>query len=915
MSTLALILIAVLLFIWCGIGPTLILLQKPSRYRLAAIPLIGICSAVLFTYFIARFGLAGRPIAAVALIFFGIIGILGWWIGRPSSAEWFSVLPVALFCLAALGITAWPLIRMGYDNYWGAANPDHALYISVIDYLDTHPFGVVPSEYFGTYSVLGAARVKLVNYDNSVILGISYFFSMLSLLTSVPVVLLFGVMTAAVACLIPSSTFVLCELGLNLPRRVSLAAAGLTACSSLVAYTFYLHSLGAMTVIAILPVGVAVALDYFRNPRPRKLTLVALVFVALYYDYFPGFAMLGLATASIALFALFTRKSNARAVLSMGICIIVAVLAISTTQAATIFHRLVREANGGQFSKSNELLVSFALTLTERGLPFFWGLRLPYSPDVALFGDVEGLFHVSLALAAIFFLGLALATRRRLSGIGGEYVCGVSAILGLVLLYALNGTGGYGAFKIAAWIHPLMLVGLAASMMGSWQWLWIRGRRLVSLLPLCVLAAYAATNLASAFSFGMESMGGSGASSNNAPRLQLKDFRQLQKVADTWGSSGVLVALPDAVAQAWLVPFFRHAVAEFVPQVSLAAKDSLPRLHREMPTGKYVLYWADDSQEVSGVHSDSAVWRNDKFELTPLAALHDVLLFGQGWYRKEGVNSSPFEGLRHLRWLRKRGELLILNPSPRPKQVLFGLIAGYGNSSLVRHIDVYLNGTKFDEIVLRARGRVLTRAFTATAPWTQLELAIREDALPLPRRHALWNRWVPRDARRLNIAVTEISLIDADQTGSLVESALDFKPGNRIDGLVNGVFQDGWIGDTADVLLRVPTRPAALEIDGIVPGVPSFSFPYKISLSIDGAPVEGLRIANPGEFHLSMPLRGRDLVEGREVRLRLGPLATFNGSSSGLNSDARTLSVWLKHIAFVGARPDQKVIAASPFRN
>lgn len=910
MISLALILTAVLLFIWCGTGPALILLRKSGAYRIAAIPLIGLCSGVLFTWFIARFGLPGRPIAAIALLFFGLLGIAGLWFGRPSRAEWLSGLPVAFCCLAALAIAAWPLIRMGYDNYWGAANPDHALYISIIGYLDTHPFGVVPNDYLGTYYTLSGARTMMLSYDSSVILGISYFFSMLSLLTGVPVALLFGVMTAAVACIVPASAFVLCELGLNLPRRVSLVAAGLAACSSLVAYTLSLHSLGAMTVIAILPVGIAAALDYFRAPEPRGLAAAALIVTASYYDYFPGFAMLGLATAAIALVALFTRKTSIRAAISMGISTIVLGLAVSGTQAVTNFHRLLQETNGGQFSRTNELLVSFALVLTERGLPFFWGLWLHYGLNPTQLGEVAR-FYGSLLLSALLTVGLALSVRRRMSGIGVEYVCGVGAILGLVIFYAIDGSGGYGAFKIAAWIHPLILVGLAGSMMGAWRWLRIGDHRRLSYLPLAALAACAGGNLANAVTAGRESMGGAGAISNNAPGLQLKDFRQLQKVADTWGSAGILVALPDGWAQAWLVPFFRHAVVELFPQVSLAAEDSSPRLKREAPTAKYVLYWADDSQEMSGIHSNAAVWSNGKFELSPLAALHDDMFFGLGWYRKEGVAGSQFEGNRSLRWLRKRGELLILNPSQKPKRLLMGLTAGYGNPSPVRHIDLYMNGVKFDEIDIRAHRRVLTRPFTATAPWTQVEMAIREDALPLPRQHPLWNSWVPADARKLNVALTEISLIDPDQADSLVESSVDFRPGSRTNGLANGIFLDGWIGSTADVLLRVPAHPAALEITGMMPGVRSLTFPYRIPLSIGGTPVEGLTIAAPGEFHISAPLKGVDLQEGRDVLIRLGPLATFNGFSG----DSRTLSVVLKQVAFAGAQPGPTAGGAALTRN
>lgn len=912
MNTIFVVLIAVALLLWCGMGPTLLLLRKPSPYRLPAIPVIGLCSCVVLTFFLARFGLTGRSIAMAALVIFGVCNVLGWWVGRPSIAEFRSAIPVALFCFAAVAIAAWPLMRMGYGNYWGFANPDHAFYITVLSYLDAHSFGLPDSSYFSGFHELTGEGLANIPYGTSAILGISYFISMLSRLTNIPIPLLFGVSTAAVACIVPSSVFVLCSLGLQLPRRVSLVAAGLTACSSLVAYTFYLHSLGTMTVIAILPVGVASVLDYFRDPRFQKLALPALIFAGACFDYFPLFAILGLATASIALWAWFTGKARAGAVAVMGICSIGAPLAVWGPQVVTIFHRMLAESSfeGTQFSRTNELLVAFALVLTERGLPFFWGLRLPFGVGTGLFAW--------LAVSALFFLGLGLGIWRKLSGLCGEYFCAIGAILGLVVVYAVKGTGGYGAFKIVAWIHPLVLAGLGASMMGLWHWLRIHGHRVLSLLPLLVLSAYAGLNLANALQLGRESMGGDGASLNNAPRLELKDFRELQEVAERWGSAGIVLALPDSVAQYWLMPFLGHSsgVTQFFPHIPLNVEDSSPLLTRDPPMGAYVLHWADGSQEVSGLPLDAAVWRNRRFALTPLAAFHDVMIFGQGWYRKEGVDNSPFEWQRHLRWLRKRGELLILNPSSKQKQVALDLVAGYGNSSPERHIDFYLNGEKFDEIDLHSQARVLTRPFTATAPWSQLELAIREDASPLARDHALWNRWVPTDARRLNVGVSAVSLIDAGQTDASLESAMNFGPGKKVEGTVDGVYADGWIGESANVVLRVPARPEAIEIAGSIPGVSCFHFPYQVALALDGAPIEGARILVAGEFHLRVPLRGIGLVPGRAVRIALGPFSTFTGRSQGSNNDDRKLSILLNRIALVGtAEQDEKAGGKPPSRN
>jgi hypothetical protein len=490
------------------------------------------------------------------------------------------------------------------------------------------------------------------------------------------------------------------------------------------------------------------------------------------------------------------------------------------------------------------------------------------------------------------------------SGVGTEYICAVGAIFGLIVFYGIDGSGGYGVFKLAAWIHPLLLAGLTASMIGLSRWLTVSGHRGLSLLPLCVLLAYVGFNVPYAIHLGAESVGRAHASVNNAPQLQMEDFRELQQVSERWGKEGIVVALPDPVVQRWLVPFFTSAITQFFPVIHLNVEDSQPRPERREPLGKYLLGWADNSHEIVHSSPHSVIWRNRVFALTPLAECSNVMIFGLGWYRKEAVSNSPMEWQHQFRWLRRRGELLILNPSTHPKRILLNVISGFGNASPARHIDVYLNGTKFDEIDFSAQARVVTRPFVAGGPWSQVELAIREEAKPLARNSSLWNRSVPADARRLNIAVTEAALIDADQTGDALESTIEFGPGKRSSGLVRGVYPDGWIGEAADITLRIPPRPIALEINGTVPDAKPFSFPYQVALSLDGVRLEQLRIAKPGKFRVRVRITGIDLVAGRPAQLTVGPLATFSGRALRLNDDARMLSLLLTRVAFATGSPD-----------
>lgn len=910
MTTTLAILSALFLYFLCGAGPALLLLPRNiGPQRLVAIPVVGLCGGILFTLFLARFGLTGHTIGVAALVFFSLLALAAVLKAPPSRAELKSALPVAILCLAGGAVVAWPLIYEGYGDYWGYANPDHALYIPIFEYLHTHPFGVPQADFLGTFRSLGLDAALKIGYDNSVILGISYFFSMLSMTTGIPVSLLFGVVTASVAVLVPASVFLLCNLALGLSRSACLVITGLSACSSLVAYTFYLQSLGTMTVMVILPAGIAFTVSYLNRPRWQVLLLLAMLVVGMYYDYFPGFAILGLAMAGISASGVLTRKYALRPVFILGGTVLAGLAAVSHGQALVILHRLLAESFSSRLAtKEEELFVSFALALTERGLPFFWGLRVPYLPvPPTLLGSSDLTFAALFGLSACMFAVLGFCAWRRFSGICTEYFWAVGPTLTLMSLYVVTGNG-YGAFKLIAWIHPLMLPGLAAGCFGILLLLRRTRFRALSVLPSFLLLAWAVLNVTYAVELGRNSLGisitGEG-SLNNAPRLRFRAFRELQNVADAWGGQGIVIAVPDAVAQRWIMPFFRRSQSEFFPRVDLNVTDSVTRAVRAHPRGEFVLHWTDDSQELFGGPLDSAVWRNESFALTPLKSCRDILFFGTGWYRKELVPGSRSRWRHSFRWLRKRGELMVLSPSGRPKRLILKLVAGYGDPAPDRHLDLFLNGVKFDEIQFSGQTRTLSRPFAPTPPWSQIELAVRETAKPLPRKHALWNRWVPADARRLNVAIAEVALVDAQETDDGVQSAVSFNsPEDMNRAFLDGIYEDGWVGAAASIRLRVPAEPEAIKIAGTVPGVRVFSFPYRLDLYLDGKAAGQYYVSQAGAFRIRIPAGNLKipLRPGWPVTLTIRPSGTFDGYSLGTSQDRRSLSILLSEVALTGGQ-------------
>ena len=259
--TLLAIVSALILLYFCGFGPTLLLINpKESPYRVVVMPALGLCCHIVFSIFLAQFSLNGSTISAIVLPFFACLAVMGWRRSGLSRQEWRRAAPALLLGLFAAALVGWPLVRNGVGNYWGLANPDQAFLTPVLEWIQGHPLGI-PPEYRDKFHYLGGFR----DIPQNTLLAIFYFTSTVSLITAVPIGLLFNVTGLCMVYLTPCSVYVLCD-ELGLPRGTCISATGAVACSALAAYTFYLDSLAAMTLIAVLPLCVALALRLLKKP-------------------------------------------------------------------------------------------------------------------------------------------------------------------------------------------------------------------------------------------------------------------------------------------------------------------------------------------------------------------------------------------------------------------------------------------------------------------------------------------------------------------------------------------------------------------------------------------------------------------------------------------------------------------------
>lgn len=906
-----------LLLAFFGFLPVALLVRQPSSgERILLAPVLGLCTVILVTNVLAFLGLTGTTIAIVTLAAFGALLCafpfrrrLGYrsvqsasqslrsriraLILEPvtplSTGELRESLAPLLVAVTATLFIAWPLLWFGYADYWGFANPDEALYMHVIQRLQTHAFGVPTlEEAYGLYSP-----------NNSVIIGVCYIPSILSVLTGVPAEFFFGILCAAAVILTPLSVYYLAAFGFRLRPRLALSAAIASGCSSLLANTFYIHALGSLCLGVLLPVGVCLCLQYVDEPSDQRSVLVALVGAAMFYCYYPGFAVMAAIWVLIIVGAWIRRAISIKHVRHVTAALVILLVGTFIFQFGVISKQLLVESLSSRLraEPGNEVLMFFGLSLTEELAPFFWGFKLPMTPFT--FGGA----NPEIAFWGLFGVGLLLGTAllssfvKRVSGLRVEYRL-ILIVIALSLGAYTLGRNGYGLFKLVGWVHTFALIGLVASMFGLFDLLRRRKRlwRIVAVAPLLVLTVYVGLNLIQSITLCLATVRkGAWGGLHNARGFELRDFRTLEGLDAAWGRQGFNLALPDPVLQRWAVPFLKSPRLLFFPIIDLRVADSdSPEAERRLRFAgdrfrdPYVLR-ADDIVEDNTRARCRTLWSNGPFMLVDTAQCRDMMTLGSGWYRMEESPGNPIHWQRKFRWLRKRGELLVFYPSNLPQRLHFTAVCGYGNPLPQRTVRLYLDGVQFDEIRIYGYARVASRPFTARRPWSRIEFEVQETAQPLPRLHALWNSWVPRDPRLLNLALSDIGLAPESESAPPARF-LDFRSQEQFSKMMlNGVYPDRWIGNEARIELPIPAGTDSLELGGMVPAIKTFSFPYSIQLLADGRRICEEKIVRPGSFQVRCQLNQSDLPV-RTIAIR--PAATFV-----THADPRPLSIRVDHLA------------------
>lgn len=876
MTTALFTLLSVVLMFWFGFGPILLLLpgQEDGR-RVLLLPFAGLSGHILVSVVLAQFELTGHAISVISLVLFS--GLAFWGLSRsPLTRQELrdSAVPLAIG-LATLVFIAWPLFHSGFGHYWGYANPDQPWLGRVLDWIHLHPYGPVGG---------ASAGDTFRGVPENTLLAMFYFISTVATLTGTGPSLLFNVVQASLIPLVPIGVFLFAG-GLGLPRRTALLVSVTLACSSLVAYTFYLDSLGALSVIGFVPASLALLLEFGETGSFRYAALLSGICAAMYYNYMGATGVLIVFLGALGLHLLLSRKLSIRRLLGL-VALTAGLIAFAWTPLAVDNLRLfLLESVSNRLVAAkapipdSEILNGFALAFTEQGIPFFWGLKL-HAAQFAPWHLVAGF---------LCFILLALSISPRVSQLPRAFVWILAAAILPVVAYTFKGNG-YGVYKLAAWISPFLITGLIATLLGFARLLREHQLRKLAVVPYLAIAAYIGINgvltvRLAAFTQSAPLAG----THQSLVDIPPEDVRQLRELNATTYDHNILVMLGSGVTQLWASEDLPFPKGRPFRALGILTQESVPTTETKAVPEQYVLHLNNRKLDVVDPPEGPHVWSNGSFALSRLDQIQNALFTGLGWYRIEtSATAAPYWRKRY-RWLRKRAEFLLFNPRPGPQRLLITMIGGYGSQDPVRHVAFLLNGRQFDEVEFSGYTRILTKPFSAAPPWAQIELAVREDVTPLPRTRSLWASWVPAESRRLNVAVSEAVVVDGASAGPCV-SRFDVK--KELEGqptaLVENLWPDGWIGAEAAFHLLYPPDGRQMEITGMLPQAPGMSVPYPIFVEINERPVGEVTITNFGEFRAVIPLPdGPGSLANQVVRVRLKPSATFRGE----NNDTRALSL------------------------
>lgn len=886
LETAGLFLLVILVAGVCGFGVVNLLLPDEYREEFAFLIMppigYGFFSWIAFTLS-GALQIPGRAAILAALVAVCVLALIAL-VSRPPT--WPMVrgsLPTLTVSLLATGCALWPLFYVGAATFLGAVNPDYTATFFDIHFLRKSPLVASVPYSVESYSYFESVAGRIAT---SARFGSSYFVLLVWELFRIPPRTALTVCIGVFISCLPSSLYFLARTAFGLSRRTALLAAVLVLVAAPVSMSYVYFYVGQNSGMGVLPLVLALLYLAVTRPSGKLVLLATLVVNSLYIMYTAMVPYAAGPVGAAALYLVATRRLPLGRLVKVGAAMAALSVALNAANFSFLgtalrgWNRLVSKSLQGQF---------FTDFLTEQFVPIFTGV-VPYPMKTSVYAPIlTGRFRAVLFLFAgvtlLTVLGAALHWARRRPDKGQVALAfAAMAIYGVVwYVYTFRRQYGYAVFKMSSWIQFLYVLPLAYGLGHALAWSrrqsgWHRraGRTAFAVLVLAVAANAVSTTHLTRLSLGHDTE--RGMIVNLYDMSGNYDYLKLADRVGEWVKPGESVGLSfvDSIQNQWVSYYLQDFRTSFLSHYLIPADDeNLPEiLFRRVTdyygnvsldlnhyfhgaTDDYYLTWSDRhiNRDIVERRLPKPLWEDRTFRLVRASECPAFIYTGRGWYRLEFRQHWQWWWPDRFRWTAEGGEIYMLRGrAGQPYRLSFYGLVGHGAATDSRHIELWHNTQKFDEIAVTAAGRVVSQPFYSTGEVDRLVIKVQERVRPLPRPFPLWNRSIPEDYRRLNLLVAGVKVLPPEELVpeparyALRGEAL-FNESYTFDGLE----PNRWAGRSMRMALKRPGWARNLALSVFIPGHPDFRFPFPIEVVVDG--VRHVLVAtDPGHFTRIVPL-------------------------------------------------------------
>lgn len=908
-QSLAQILIAYSLLCFMGLGLAIYCL--PVKYRVYSFhiaPTVGYVAFCFLSIWIS--GLTNDSVLRTNLAALSVLVALSTIALLWYRSELSNLLQSARMLLLLIGtmlvVVFLPVLLQGVDLYLGTVNPDFYQSLSLHEVLVKFD-----AKFWVRHTDLPLAGPFLEMFPSAfqARFGGVVFSVLLEQLFNIPsrAALMLSIVVF-VMCL-PTAVYFFCSTVLEFNKKESTLSAVLVAISAPTAMSFIHALVGQNSALATFPLAISLIYLALKERSISLIFLVVLMLNGMFWIYVMALPFVLAPLGFYGAIKLFRQNGRELGWWLFSFCLLAVVTAAihfsifgQTMQFISDLIDLLRKVAKTRY---------YADFLTEEVFFYATGLSSYTLSQSLYFHSVVSfakpiLVAVGILLAVLHVWGVRLWSKTS----SHDAVLMVSSLLityiAVWAYYTFISLYGYAAFKMSAWLQFLVTPFFAWYILRNWEVLQNVSPRVVKwqsyLILVLLVPVYVGLNLASDLDYGIKSFGRDRFHGSLINSYGIGDNRDFVNLPETLKqlipkNSTVALGFGDSIEN-FLAAYY---VGRSVARVSILTHEEQPLEDAHLPdihSRKYLdalgqpqidkqqyLYngLADyyllaghnnlNNEIIDGSVIAKPLWSNDTFALYKKADIKDLIRTGRGFDRAENmdVGNLAWWWPETFRWSTAGGEIYHFFPSLPgvPYRIEFSTIAGLGQSSGQRTIELWHNGKKFDEVVVRGAARFISQPYYPFDGINRIVLKIKEKSVLVGREGGLWNRDIPRRATPINALFSNIKISKANELrrskfplGIWVEPKEQFKYYDSF----NGFDVDGWVRDRAS--FRVSGLPAVTNASFrlLIPGNLNFNFPYRVRFLVNGKVTEKI-FEFPGEYIVELNLLNSSDEESIDLEL------------------------------------------------